>query len=91
MTDADTQIKTFECYFTIDWKNEEIRQPKSEPTDVAPTELAIPVSLDIDVLEMSVRRLRPRLTCRRRKTNIRSSRRRGGWSKDAASVTSDAV
>jgi hypothetical protein len=54
MTDADTQTKSFECYLVVDWKNESIRQRKTEPTDVAPTELAIPVALDINVPEVSV-------------------------------------
>jgi len=54
MTNPGTQTKTFECYLVIDWKNEKIRQRKTEPTDVAPTELAIPVSLDINVPEVSV-------------------------------------
>jgi len=54
MTDADTQTKSFECYLVVDWKHETIRQRKTEPTDIAPTELAIPVSLDINVPEVSV-------------------------------------
>ena len=48
------QTKHFECYLVMDWKNESIRQRKTEPTDIAPTELAIPVSLDINVPEVSV-------------------------------------
>ena len=50
----DTQTKTFSGYLIVDWKNETMRHRKTEPDDLAPTQLAIPVSVDVAVPEVSV-------------------------------------
>jgi hypothetical protein len=52
MTDAETE--TFEGYLILDWRSGEQRQRKTEPTDLAPHQLAIPYSIDVDVPEVTV-------------------------------------
>ncbi|GAA1280200.1 hypothetical protein GCM10009725_30080 [Aeromicrobium tamlense] len=54
MTDTDTTTKNFELFLVIDWKNDKVRHRKTEPADLAPTQLAIPVSIDINVPEVTV-------------------------------------
>lgn len=52
MTDSETE--TFEGYLVLDWRSGEQRQRKTEPADLAPHQLAIPYSIDVDVPEVAV-------------------------------------
>ncbi|RQG93708.1 hypothetical protein [Natrarchaeobius oligotrophus] len=52
--DDETTTKTFDLFLVIDWKNDSVRHRKTEPDDLAPTQLAIPVSIDVNVPEVTV-------------------------------------
>lgn len=54
MTDPETETKTFSGYLVVDWKREEMRYRKTKPRDKSPTELAIPLSIDVRVPEVQV-------------------------------------
>lgn len=57
MSTADqdnVETKTFEGYLIVDWKRGEMRHRKTKPNDISPTELAIPVSIDVRVPEVQI-------------------------------------
>lgn len=54
-TDREGETKRFTGHLIIDWNDETMRHRKTAPDDsLGPTELAIPVSVDITVPEIQV-------------------------------------
>ena len=53
MTDEVT-ARTYSGYLMVNWRSDSVRFRKTEPDSIDPTEIAIPVSVDVAVPEIAV-------------------------------------
>lgn len=50
----NTENRTYSGYLMVDWRSDRLRFRKTEPNKLDPTEIAVPVSVSVDVPQIDV-------------------------------------